>query len=351
MKLSRFVLIGAVIAIVIGGVFFMKSRVTSPGALQLYTWSSYFPEEMIEEFTKTTGIPVEVSYFSSNEELFAKMVAGAGGYDVIIPSDYMIARMINRQMLLPLDPQQLPNLAGIDPYYRELPYDKGLKYSVPFGLGYTGLVINTKFVKVENEVSWDILFHSPDPKHTSYLDDMREVFAMGLMHAGLPATSQDPQQLKKVAADLQKAKNQMAMFSSEPVALLLKGELHIAHAFSAHAMQVVRESKDFQFFFPKEGATSWTDNYAIPKGARRPAEAHKFINFFLEPARMAKTSEAAGLGAAAKAARDLLGAEIKANPFLYPTAQVTKRLHFLDDLTGESLTTMNRLWTEMKTHD
>lgn len=349
MKSIKFVIFGVIFAAIIGGVSYMKNKVSSRPALQLYTWSSYFPEDMIKAFSAETGMEVEVSYFSSNEELFAKMVAGASGYDVIIPSDYMIARMISRDMLLPLDPAQIPNLSLIDDFYRNLPYDKGLKKSVPFGQGYTGIVINTEKVKVPGpDVSWAILLNSPDPKYTSFLDDVREVFAMGLMSQGLPANSHAQADLQKVKPVIQKSKKQIALFSSEPVPLLLKGELHIAHAFSAHAMQVETENKAFKFFYPTEGAVAWTDNFAIPKGAKHAEAAHKFINFFLDPTRAAKTAETSGLATPSKAAREHLPEELKKNPNLYPGKEIQKRLQFLDDLQGEDLMLMNRLWTEMK---
>ena len=349
MKSVRYWIFGVIGILVIGGVMFMKQRAASRPALQLYTWSNYFPEDLIKEFTQSTGLEVEVSYFSSNEELFAKMVAGATGYDIIVPSDYMVSRLIVREMLQPLDAAAIPNLKLVDDFFRNLPFDKGLKHSAPFGRGHTGIIVNTEKVSVPSgEVSWDILLNSPNPKHTSFLDDVREVFALGLMSKGMLANSHSPEELRLVSGVLQKAKKQIALFSSEPVPLLLKGELNISHAFSTHAVQVEAESKAFKFFYPKEGAVVWTDNFAIPKGAKHAKEAHQFINFFLEPARAAKTAATSGLASPSRAAWELLPAELKNNPILYPDAETSKRLQFLDDLGGEHLMLINRLWTEMK---
>jgi spermidine/putrescine transport system substrate-binding protein len=348
-KSARIWVIAFVVIALVGGVALMRNRSGAKPALQLYTWSNYFPDELIAEFTQATGTEVVVSYFSSNEELFAKMVAGASGYDLILPSDYMVSRMIARQMLLPLDANKVPNLKLIDEYFRNLPYDKGLTHSVPFGRGHTGIVVNTEKVQLPpGEVSWDLIFNSPDSKHTSLLDDVREVFAMGLMLQGFAANSHVPAELTQVSEELKKAKKQIALFSSEPVPLLLKGELHIAHAFSTHAMQVESENKAFKFFYPKEGAVTWTDNFAIPKGARHAEQAHQFINFFLEPARAAKCAQTSGLATPSEAARKLLPDELRQNPILYPDKKTNERLFFLDDMSGESLMLINRLWTEMK---
>ncbi len=126
--------------------------------LHVYSWSGYFPEEEVARFENLYDLRVEISYFSSNEELYAKMIAGASGYDLVLPSDYMISRMRKRGMLLPLDKSKLPNLKNLAKDYQNPPYDPGLAYSVPYTAGNTGLLINTEKVKVQAEdVSWNLL--------------------------------------------------------------------------------------------------------------------------------------------------------------------------------------------------
>jgi spermidine/putrescine transport system substrate-binding protein len=341
-------LVTALVGLLVG-VYVLKERLTPGKTLHVYSWSSYFPEEELLAFGKANGLTVEVSYFASNEELFAKMVAGASGYDVILPSDYMVTRMARRGMLQPLDKAQLPNISHLDPATTNPPYDPGLQYSIPYTLGNTGIVINTDKVKIPAEgVSWSMLLDSPDPRRTCLLDDMREVFAAALMWKGRDPSERDHTKLTEAGKLLQKTKKDIALFSSEPAPLLIKGEVTIAHAFTNHAVQAATENPAFKFFFPKEGAITWTDNLAIPKGAANVKEAHAFLNFFLAPDNALAATRMNGLGTPNRTAFLRLTPEERENPVLYPSQREKARLHFLDDSLGETMQFLSRLWTEMK---
>ncbi len=349
MTTSRSLVVGVLAAALIGGLLFVKQKGSSSKKLRVYSWSSYFPQEPVERFAKANGLSVEINYFSSNEELFAKMVAGASGYDVVLPSDYMVSRMVSRDMLHPLDQAQLPNLHNLDKESFVASYDKGLKYSVPFTRGHTGIVVNTDEVKVPaGDVSWSLLLQSPKPQQTALLDDMREVFAACLFWKGKDPNERNPQVLTEIGRELLQVKKSVSMFSSEPVPLLLKSEIHIAHGFTNHATQTAAQNPAFKFYFPKEGAITWTDNLAIPKGAAHIAEAHAFINFFLDADNAVEATRMNGLGTPNHAAWLKLKPEEQTDPRLYPSESERKRFRFLEDLQGPSLQLMNRLWTEMK---
>lgn len=349
MTTSRALIVGLVAVALFGGLLLLKQKSSSGKKLRVYSWSNYFPEGPVERFAKERGLSVEINYFSSNEELFAKMVAGASGYDVILPSDYMVSRMITREMLHPLDSAQLPNLPHLDKESFQAPYDVGLKYSVPYTRGHTGIVVNTDVVKVPADgVSWALLLQSPDPQHTSLLDDMREVFAACLFWKGKNPNERDAKVLTEVGRDLLQVKKSVSLFSSEPGPLLLKAEINIAHAFTNHATQTAKENPAFKFYFPKEGAVTWTDNLAIPKGSAHVAEAHAFINFFLDPDNAVEATRMNGLGTPNHSAWLKLNPEERTDPRLYPSKEETQRFRFLEDLQGPSLQLMNRLWTEMK---
>jgi len=252
-------------------------------------------------------------------------------------------------MLLPLDKSQLPNLHHLDPSTTNPAYDPGLQYSIPYTLGNTGILINTDKVKVPADgVSWSMLLESPDPRRTCLLDDMREVFAGALMWKGRDPNEKDPAALTEAGKQLQKTKKDIALFSSEPAPLLLKGEVYIAHAFTNHAVQTAAENPAIKFFFPKEGAITWTDNLAIPKSAKNVKEAHAFLNFFLAPENALAATRITGLGTPNRSAYLLLSAEEREDPVLYPSKSERGRLHFLDDSLGETMQFLSRLWTEMK---
>lgn len=343
----RNLVIGVALILGIGAFYSLRGGNKAPAKkLLLYTWSNYFSEDHLADFTKQTGIEVEVSYIASNEELLAKMKAGASDYDIIMPSDYMVRQMATLGMLLPLDKTQLPNFTHIDPAFHTLRYDPGLQFSIPFVQGTTGLAINTEKVKVDGEVSWKMLFESPDTRHTSLLDDIREVFAAALMYDGRDLNDKTVPSLQKAAKTIGETKKRVALFSSEPLPLLMSGEVTIAHTYSTHGVLAGLQNEKIKYFIPKEGATIWTDNFAIPKTSKRSALAHQFINYFLTPEVAVKVTGFNRLATPNLTVRNRLPAsELK--PEIYPPPDVRKRLFFMDDL-GESITLINRLWTEVK---
>ena len=256
----------------------------SDKVLRICTWSNYFPDSILAAFTSQTGIRIEHSYMSSNEELFSKLKAGAAGFDIIQPSDYMVHQLIALGMLSALRIEAMPNLKHIEDRFRNLPYDPELKFSVPFAWGTDGIAVNTGKVTVpDSGISWKFLLDSPDPKHTSMLDDMREAFAAVLISQGEEPNTSDISALNKARARLGSIKDHILMFTSEPKPLLLREELTIAHAYSTDAIQAGLENPKIKFFIPTEGAIIWTDNFAIPTASRHVDEAYRFINYFLDP--------------------------------------------------------------------
>ena len=331
------------------GLYFFTHQKLKIVPLRVVTWSGYFPGTIIEDFTKETGIPLEISYISSNEELFAKIKAGSTGLDIITPSDYMVAKMTRLNMLAPLNHSVLLNIDHLDSYFKNLPYDPGLKTSIPFTRGITGLAINTDKVKIDpNNLSWAMLFQSPDPRNTSMLDDVRESFAAALQVLGEPVNTTQPTILAKAQVLLRASKNNISLFTSEPVPFMLRGDITIAHAYSAHAIQAQQENPAIKFFIPKEGGVVWTDNLAIPNTSRKIAEAHLFLNYVMDPKNALNIQRQNHLHTPNKTAQMALPEKERNSPDLYPSDAVLKRLHFIEDI-GESMLIYDRLWTELKT--
>ncbi len=346
MDTQKLVTIVLALVLGVGAVFFWRNRAQTP-VLRVVSWSNYFPDESIQKFTQETGIRVELSYISSNEELFAKLKAGATGFDVIQPSDYMVRQMVALGMLLPLDASRLPNIQHLDGYYRSLPYDPGFKHSVPFNWGTTGIAINTEKVAVGESVGWDLIFQSPDPKHTALLDDMREVFAAAFRQKGKSVNATDQPSLDEARALIADARGRILMFTSEPKPLLLNGELNIAHIYSCDGLQAAAENPKIKFFIPKDGGVIWTDNLAIPKTSRRADDAHRFVDFFLDPENAVAVVKDKWLASPNSSVLARLPPEQLQNRSLYPGPEVRQTLTFLDNI-GETLETLNRLWTELK---
>jgi spermidine/putrescine transport system substrate-binding protein len=330
------------------GLIYLRTKKTVTSTLRVSTWSNYFPESTLREFTEKTGIKVELSYISSNEELFAKLKAGATGFDIVQPSDYMVRQMKSLAMLSQLDPTLLPNLTHLDDYYRNLPYDPENEYSVPFTWGTSGIAVNTAKVKIpENGVSWRLLFNSDYPRQTSLLDDMREVFAGVLFLNHLSPNSTQNKDLQDASNQIARIKNQVLMFTSEPKPLLLKEEIFIAHIFSSDGAQAQAQNPHIKFFIPKEGGLIWTDNFAIPASSQHKLEAHTFINHFLDPQVALAMVLQNHLATPNTTVKSMLPQSEKQDPNIYPPPEVFKKLIFLEDL-GDTLPLMNRMWTELK---
>lgn len=322
--MKKGLVLGLVLVLAVG-IWKATTAVPDSLTLRLCTWSNYFPDDLLKEFTKTTGVKVEMSYISSNEELFSKLRAGATGYDIIQPSDYMVAQMAHLGMLTKLDHAQLPNLSHVDPYYQKLTYDPGLVYSVPFVRGITGIIVDTEKIKLPSEeVGWDLLFNSPDPEHTSLLDDMREVFTAVMYWKGLNALNPGEEDLKQAEREIVRVKQRLAMFTSEPFPQLSRGELRIAHAFSTHGIQAHAQNPKMKFYVPKEGGVIWTDNFAIPSTCANSKEAHQFVDFFLRPDIAEKVIAFNGMASPNLTARQKLPPTERTSPVTYPSPEDRK---------------------------
>ena len=347
MGTKRLVVLGVFLVAVVGGLMLFRGK-SADATLRVCAWSNYFPDATLEAFTKKTGIKVELSFMSSNEELFAKMKAGATGYDIIQPSDYMVRQLVNLKMVQPLDHKKLTNLGHLDPFYKHLPYDPGMGHSVPLTWGTTGIAINTAKVKVpDTGVTWKWLLESSDLRHTSLLDDMREVFAGVFLSRGLSINEKSSKELAAARDEISRVKGEILMFTSEPKALLQKEELYVAQIYSTDGVALQAANPAIQYFIPKEGATLWTDNFAVPAASDKSDAAHAFIDFFLDPDNaliLVETNHLATPNATVKAR---LKPEELNNPNQYPPPAVMERLQFLDDL-GETLNLVSRMWTELK---
>ncbi len=348
--MRRLIALFVVIAAVVSSVVWFRNQGGPSKVLRVVTWSGYFSDAIVAEFTKKTGIEVEFSYISSNEELFSKLKAGASGYDLIQPSDYMVEQMIKLSMIQPIKKELLPHFSHLDSYYLNLPYDPGLHYTIPFVRGTTGIVVNTEKVKIpESGISWDLLFNSPDPTHTSLLDDMREVNSAILFRMGKSPNTEDKKTLQEVYQELNKAKSHIALFSSEPLSLLLRGDITIAHAFSTHGIQANRANPKLKYFLPKEGNTVWTDNFAIPSGNAKVKEAHIFMDYFLDPVNALAIVQDNHLATPNLTARRQLSAVEQKDAMLYPSNEELSRMQFLRTL-NDGLMIMSQLWTEIKSN-
>jgi spermidine/putrescine transport system substrate-binding protein len=318
------------------------------GVVNLAIWSNYVSPELLKKFTDQTGIRVQISNYSSNEELLAKLQAGATGFDVAVPSDYMVSVMVHTGLLNELDPAKIPNLKALDAKYLKRGFDPQNKFSVPYDWGTTGIAINRTIFK--GKISgWKDLFTNPELKGKfTLLDDVRETLGAALKSEGFSLNSKDPAQLEKAKKVLMGVRSRVKGFTSEPMMPLVNGETAVAHVYMSDALQAARETGGkIEYIVPVEGATLWIDNLVIPKGAPNVPGAHQLINFLLEASSVVETVKSVMVSPTNPQARSMLPEELKKHPALFPSDAVLQKCEMLEDL-GEALASWDRIWTEVK---
>ncbi len=278
--------------------------------LSVFIWTEYVPPEVYAKFEAETGARVVEANFASNEELRAKLQAGAAGYDVVCPTDYTVRELVRDGLLADLDHALLPNLGNLAPRFADPPYDAGLRHSVPFSWGVTGIAYDPAVVDPA-PTSWRDLL---DPEHAapyagriSMLNDVRELVSAALLAEGRDPNSQAPGELDAAAQLLTRQKALVAKYDSDtPGASLVSGEVVLAQAWSGTIAGAQAERSDLRFLVPPEGALVYVDNWAIPKSAPHRELAHRFIDFCLRPDIAAEIAEATLYASCNDAAKERL---------------------------------------------
>ena len=316
--------------------------------LNLYNWTGYVAKSTIPSFEKKTGIKVTQDYYTSNEELLAKLQAGGTDYDVIVPSDYMVEVMIKSDILLPLDKSKIPNFKNIGENFKGLPYDPDNEYSVPYQWGTTGILYNKKEIGELGE-SWDPMWDPEFEGKIAMLNDTRETLGAALYKLGYSVNATEQEQLDEAKAELIKQKPLLRGYfdSTESRPLVLNGDLLAGHVFSGDAFLALSENEDLDYIVPKPAATRWTDNMCIPNGAQHPENAHKFINHILDAEVGAKLSNYTYYNTPNAAALPKIDPALKDLPGYVLPPEVFERLEVIED-TGEATREYERIFTEVK---
>ena len=315
--------------------------------LNFYNWSDYVAKSTLPGFEKETGAKVTQDIYSSNEELLAKLQGGGSGYDVIVPSDYMVAIMAKSDVIQKLDMSKISNFKNVGKNFKGLPYDPDNQYSVPYQWGTTGILYNKK--KVGQIDSWDVMF---DPKYKgkiAMINDVRETLGAALMRRGYSINSTDKKKLEEAKQDLAKQKPLLrGYFDSTEISPLVKnGDILLGHNFSGEGILTAIESDDLDYIIPEPGATRWTDNMCIPKSASNPDLAHKFINYILAKKPGANLTNYTYYGTPNEAAIPMIDKELKQIPEWNPSEKVFDRLQVIEDV-GEATRDYERIFTEVK---
>ena len=329
--------------------------------LHLYNWNNYLAEDTAKRFEAFCKCRLVQDYYSDNEELLAKLAAGATGYDVLVPTANAVETLIAQGALLPLDHAQIPNLANVKPEFMNQWFDPGNKYSVPYAYSITLVGYNATRVQELGlpTDTWALIF---EPKHlekirgkVTVLDSQRELFAAALLYLGHKVNETDEAKLKEARDLILRAKPYWAAFNaSSYIKELTIGNIWVAHGYSNDMFQAAQDARKANRPFtigwslPKEGAVLGLDNMVIHKSSPRPDLAHKFIDFMLDGKNSAELSNMLGSGNPNAAAMPYIDDTVKDNRAVFPDAAEMRKLQALRDLPRKERRLLNRFWTEIK---
>ena len=259
--------------------------VSAAGAneINVYNWGEYIDESVLDDFEKETGIHINYFTFESNEQMYSVLKQGGSSYDVVIPSDYMVSRLIQEGMLEELDFSNIPNAAGLSDAYQNLQYDPTNAYSVPYMWGTVGIIYNTKIVEEEVD-SWGILWDEKYAGQILQFNNSRDAFATALLYLGYSLNTTNEQALQEAYDLLRDQKPVLQKYVMDQCYDLLEsGEAAIGAYYAGDYLGMIENNPDLKFVIPKEGTNRFVDAMCIPKGCRNKELAEAFINYMCRP--------------------------------------------------------------------
>jgi spermidine/putrescine transport system substrate-binding protein len=310
--------------------------------LHIYNWSDYIAPDTVPNFEKEFGVKVTYDTYESNEEMVAKLQAGASGYDIVVPSGYIVPVMVATNLIAPINRKYLTNVSNLSPMFQGLPADPQNRYTIPWHWGTSGIAYRSDKVKRPIE-SWAVFQDSQYAGKMTMMDDGREVIGSQLRYRSRSLNSTDPGELAQAKADAISAKQQLRAYISAAVKpQLISGDVWISQLWDGDTAQARTEQPNLRYVVPREGCTIWADSACVPRRARHPRAAHEWMNYILRPEVAAALSRTTGYGTPNAAAMRLME-----NPVPYPTPAEFERLEYQTDL-GRDSATWDQIWTEIK---
>ncbi len=326
--------------------FFVSGCGDQEKQLNVFTWSGYVSEEIRSGFEKEFGVKVIVDTFGDNEALLAKLSAGATGYDIIMPSDYMVSIMIKEDLLAELNRDNIPNFQNISLLYLGKYYDPDNLYSVPYTFGTAGIAYDSSVVSPAPD-SWTVLWDEKYKNQFSMLDDERETLGVALKLLGYSLNTTDPEQLRQAKEKLIAQRPLVKQYKSEAEELLMAGDVVMAHCWSGDAFRAAEKRPSIRYVIPKESSSRFIDNVCILKSAPHKELAEKFINYLLRPEVNAKVSAFTLYGTCVPAAKKHLPEDLLKHKFIYPSKEILESLEWIKEQ-GDFTPQYNRAWEEIK---
>lgn len=317
------------------------------GELNFYTWSGFFPDELIPKFKEDTGITINIEYYDTNEALEAKLRASDGaGYDVVVPGDYMVEILKEDGLLMQINAADFPNGANIEPEFLDVYFDQGRQYSAPYLYGTTSFIFDSDVIPEEDwPTSWADFFNPPaSAGGVGILNDMTEGVGAALRVVGGDFCTSDAEALQAAQDLLTSFKPAVGTISSEgTVARVGSGEQSWAMMWNGAAYRAMQERPSVRYVYPTEGIPLWQDNFAVPIGAKNVDQAKTFINWMMDPENMAVAVNAQGYSSGIKGTAELMEESLRTSPALaMPDGYTGARP--VPPCNNEELANYSRIW-------
>ncbi len=322
--------------------------------INVYNWGEYIANgtdgslDINAEFTRRTGIRVNYTTFDSNESLYSKLVGGGADYDIIIPSDYMVSRLIHENMLAELDFSNIPNYQYIDDSFRNADYDPENRFSVPYTWGVVGLFYNTDYIE-EEITSWSSLWDDRYAGKILMFDNPRDSFAIAQLLLGQSLNTVEESDWLEAAALLKQQKPLVQVYVMDRIFDKMESEeAWIAPYYSGDAAILVDNSDNIRFVVPKEGTNYFVDAMCIPATSSHKAEAEAYINFLCDPEIAGANMDYVGYSTPETAAKAYMDPEMMESPVHYPDEEILARTQVFVNLPENTGKLIDKLWAEAK---
>lgn len=329
-----------------------KSSTTTKEKIVVYNWGEYIDPEVLTLFTEETGIDVIYEEFETNEDMYPKIKTDAVKYDVVCPSDYMIQRMIQEDLLAPIDYQNVPNIKNIDPIYLKSAgeFDPDNKFSVPYCWGTLGILYNKTMVDGPID-SWSAIFDEKYADNILMINSVRDALGLTLKYLGYSLNSTDNAELDEAKNLLIKQSKIVQAYVVDQVRDKMIGEeAAIGVIYSGEAIFTQRENEDLEYVVPKEGSNVWIDSWVIPKNCSNKKGAETFINFLCREDIALKNFEYITYSTPNSATKELLDADLQHNQIAFPNPSVIENCETFNFLGDEMEAIYNEKWREVKSN-
>lgn len=320
---------------------------SSKEKIHVYNWGEYIDPSTIKDFEKETGITVIYDTFASNEDMYIKVKQGSDKYDVLVPSDYMIERMINENLLQPINFENIPNFKNVNQELLNPGYDPENKYSVPYFWGTLGIVYNSEMIN-KPITKWADLWDPQFKNQIIMYNSQRDSIAIALKKLGYSMNTTNEEELKQAEEELKKQKPLVyAYLTDDGRDVLVQGDAAMGVFYSGDALLMMKENSDLKYVLPEEGTNLWYDSFVIPSNAQNVSGAEKFIDFMSRPDIAARNAEhTVGYSSPITDAIKLLPEDISTSEVAYPDLSKLNNLEVYKDPKA-LIEVYDRIWTEV----